>query len=262
MVRQGRDMGINKINARNDRCCYGMGLGIIILDDVYPGFPGDVRNATTYAYNVQFEIVAGVDIQKLVFAEDKSSCLDPIRQAALNLERKGCRAISAECGYFAYFQKEIAASVNVPVFMSSLLQVPWAQQVINPNKQVGIYVGAKQAVRDEHLDAVGIRLDSNYVIEGAIDNGACKEFENLWIEGIRPEQPQAIYEKAEKEFVAVGKKFFFSHPDMGAMVLECTGFPPFARALQRELDIPIFSYSTLLDYAYSVVVHRDFYGHV
>jgi hypothetical protein len=48
---------------------------------------------------------------------------------------------------------------------------------------------------------------------------------------------------------------------MGAMVLECTGFPPFARALQRELDISIFSWGTLLDYAYSVAVHRDYYGH-
>jgi len=49
---------------------------------------------------------------------------------------------------------------------------------------------------------------------------------------------------------------------MGAMVLECTGFPPFARALQREIGIPIFSWGTLMEYAYSVVVHREYYGHV
>lgn len=56
--------------------------------------------------------------------------------------------------------------------------------------------------------------------------------------------------------------FYQSHPNMGAMVLECTGFPPFARALQREIDIQLFSWGTLLDYAYSIVVHRDYYGHV
>jgi len=44
--------------------------------------------------------------------------------------------------------------------------------------------------------------------------------------------------------------------------MECTGFQPFARALQREIDIPVFSWGTLLDYAYAVTVHRDFYGHV
>ena len=45
-------------------------------------------------------------------------------------------------------------------------------------------------------------------------------------------------------------------------MLECTGFQPFAKSIQRELDLPVYSWSTLLDYAYSVVVHRDFYGHV
>lgn len=239
-----------------------MGLGIMILDDVYPGFPGDVRNASTYPYNVQFEIVTGIDIQTLVFAEDKSSCLKPIRQAAVHLEQKGCRAISAECGYFAYFQKEIAAAVSVPVFMSSLLQVSWAQQLIKPDQTVGIYVGSKQALTPDHLAAAGISLNSNYVVEGAIDNGRCEEFENLWIERKRPNPPQAVYHKAEKEFLSVGTHFFNSHPDMGAMVLECTGFPPFARALQQKIDIPVFSYTTLLDYAYSIVVHRDFHGHV
>ena len=111
MVQQ-RDFGINHIKARKNHCCYGMGLGIIILDDVYPGFPGDVRNASTYDFPVQYQIVEGVDIDALVFKEDKSPCLVPIQMAAKQLERMGCRAISAECGYFAYFQKEITATVD------------------------------------------------------------------------------------------------------------------------------------------------------
>jgi len=257
-----RDYGINLIRARKNHCCYGMGLGIIILDDVYPGFPGDVRNASTYSYPIQYEIVEGVDIKTLVFNEDKSPCLEPIKKAAKKLERMGCRAVSAECGYFSYFQKEIAASVDVPVFMSSLLQVPLAQQVIAPDKMVGIYVGTKSAVRDEHLTSVGIKLGSNYVIEGACDNDVCLEFVNLWHEGKRPDRPEADYDKAAREFVSHGVNFFKQNPNIGAMVLECTGFPPFARQLQREIDIPVFSYSTLHDYAYSVTVHRDFYGHV
>ena len=259
---QNRNLGINHIRARKNHCCYGMGLGIIILDDVYPGFPGDVRNASTYAYPVQYEIVEGVDIDSLVYKKDKSPCLEPIKKAAKKLERMGCRAISAECGYFAYFQKEITASMDTPVFMSSLLQVPLAQQVIGPQKTVGIYVGTKSAVRDEHLTSVGIQLGSNYVIEGACDNDVCREFVNLWKEGKRPERPEAYYDKAADEFVSLGVNFFKQNPNMGAMVLECTGFPPFARQLQQEIDIPIFSYSTLHDFAYSIAVHKDFYGHV
>ena len=259
---QNRDMGINTIRARKDHSCYGMGLGIIILDDVYPGFPGDVRNASAFPFPIQYEIAEGVDIWALVHEEDKSPCLEPIQRAAKKLEKMGCRAIAAECGYFAYFQQAIARFVDVPVFMSSLLQVPLAQQLIGPDKVVGIMAARSAQMSQAHLDAVGIRPDSNFVLTGAEDDGQCPEFANLWYAPTRPERPEANYDKAERDFVEVAVKFFQSHRNMGAMMLECTGMQPFARAIQREIDIPIFSWGTLLDYAYSVAVHRDYYGHV
>ena len=257
---QNRDMGINYIKARKDHCCYGMGLGIIILDDVYPGFPGDVRNASAFPFPIQYEIVEGVDIQMLVHEDDKSPCLAPIQRAAQKLERMGCRAIAAECGYFAYFQREITATVGVPVFMSSLLQVPFAQQLIGPDEVVGLFVAREDKLTDAHLEAVGVRIGSNYVVTGA--ESRVPEFEHLWYAPKRTDPPGAYYDKTEREFVAAAVDFYQAHPNMGAMVLECTGMQPFARALQREIDIPIFSWGTLLDYAYSVVVHRDYYGHV
>jgi hypothetical protein len=259
---RNRDMGIKTIKARKDQVCYGMGLGIILLDDVYPGFPGDVRNASAYPFPIQYEIAEGVDIWALVEEEDKAPCLGPIQRAARKLEKMGCRAIAAECGYFSYFQKEIAGTVDVPVFMSSLLQVPLAQQLIGPDKVVGILAARKDKLMDAHLQAVGIQLGSNYVIGGAQDEGRCPEFDHLWYGPKRSDPPGATYDKAEKEFVEVAVDFFRDHPNMGAMMLECTGMQPFARAVQREIKIPIFSWGTLLDYAYSVAVHRDYYGHV
>jgi hypothetical protein len=259
---RNRDMGINLIKARKDHRCYGMGLGIIILDDVYPGFPGDVRNASAYPFPIQYEIAEGVDIWALVHEEDKSPCREPIRRAASKLEKMGCRAIAAECGYFAYFQKDIAGYVDVPVFMSSLLQVPFAQQLIGPNKVVGILAARAKQLKQAHLEAVGIQPGSNYVVAGAEDDGRCPQFENLWYAPARPDPPQAIYDRAEEDFVKVAVNFYRAHSNMGAMMLECTGMQPFARAIQRKIDIPIFSWGTLLDYAYSVAVHRDYYGHV
>ena len=172
-----RDFGIRRIKARKNHCCYGMGLGIIILDDVYPGFPGDVRNASTYSYPIQYEIVEGVDIQILVFREDKSPCLEPIKRAARKLERMGCRTIAAECGYFAYFQKKIAGHVDVPVFMSSLLQVPWAATLIGPRKVVGVLMSESNefpCLSKRLLKSVDIRPEANYVFGGTMDPGVCK----------------------------------------------------------------------------------------
>lgn len=257
-----RDTGINYIKARKNHSCYGMGLGIIILDDVYPGFPGDVRNASAFPFPIQYEIAQGVDIQGLVRSDDKSPYLEPVLSAAKKLEQIGCRAIAAECGYFAYFQKDIAGTVDIPVFMSSLLQVPLAQQLIGRKKVVGILAAEEKYLTENHLEAVGVRIGSNYVVGGAEDEGRCPEFEHLWHVDKRPDPVGAFYDKSEDEFVPTAVDFFNSHPNMGAMLLECTGMQPFARSLQREIDIPIFSWGTLLDYAYSVVVHRDYYGHV
>lgn len=257
-----RDIHIERIQARRDHRCYGMGLGILILDDVYPGFPGDVRNASGYPFPIQYEIVEGVDIERLVYSEDRAACLPPLRRAAEKLERMGCRAIAAECGYFSYFQQEIAEHVRVPVFMSSLLQVPLAQQVVGNDQVVGILMASKSALTDQHLIGAGIEPGGNVVVDGAKDDGACPEFDHIWTPGLRLDPPSIDYQKAEREFLAVAIDFYRQHKSMGAMVLECTGFPPFARALQRAIEIPIFSWGTLLDYAYSVVVHRDYYGHV
>ena len=91
-----RDLGINHIKTRKDHTCYGMGLGIIVLDDAYPGFPGDVRNASAFPYQIQYQIAEGVDNHTLVWEADKSPCREPIKLAAKKLERMGCRAIAAE----------------------------------------------------------------------------------------------------------------------------------------------------------------------
>ena len=258
-----RDQGIRSIKSRGEHVAYGMGLGIMLLDDVYPGFPGDVRNASAFPFPIQYDVVEGVDIQRLVFQKDKTACLTPILAAAKRLERMGCRGIAAECGYFAYFQREVADAVSVPVFMSSLLQVPLAQQIIGAHNVVGIVCGTRCNLTPEHLKAVGIDPTySNVVIAGAMDDYACPEFDNLWNAAVRPQMPAANYERSEADLIALCKDFKGKHPRMRAMVFECTGFQPFARAVQREIELPIFTWSTLLDYAFSVVVHRDFYGHV
>lgn len=256
-----RDFNITTIRSRKVHCS-GMGLGIILLDETYPGFPGDVRNPSAFPYPIQYEVAQGLDIKKLVHGQDKDQYFDAILTAALKLQKMGCRAIVAECGYFAYFQKEVAARLQVPVFMSSLLQVPWAQSIINPAQVVGILMSAQEALLEKHLLGANIHPGTNYVVGDAMGKGLCPEFDALWTEGLRPETPQAHYERAEKEFLRAATAFYESHPSMGAMVLECTGFPPFARALQSLIHIPIFSWGTLMDFAHRVTVHQDYYGHV
>ncbi|MGI6686039.1 MAG: aspartate/glutamate racemase family protein [Bacillota bacterium] len=258
-----RDREIKEIRTRKDHKCYGMGLGIMLLDDPYPGFPGDVRNASAYSFPIQYEVIEGVGNKEIAWTDNPSSCLEPTIKAAEKLEKLGCRAIAAECGYFAFFQKEVAEAVDIPVFMSSLLQVPLIQQVIGPKKNVGIVCAHKKSLSDKHLASVGVEIGSNYIVAGAQDEYECPEFDKLW--GFTPRhfsEARCNYEKAEEQIVRVCLDFCRTNPSIGAIMLECTGFQVFARAIQHAVDLLVFSWGTLLDYAFSVVVHRDYYGHV
>lgn len=263
MLWQYRDPEVNHIKARKTHVCYGMGLGIILLNDVYPGFPGDVRNASAFPYPVQYEVARGVTNQTLVYDKNPGQCREAVVTAAKNLENLGCRAVAAECGYFAFFQQDVANALEVPAFMSSLLQVPFIQQIIGPKKKVGIICAQKQFLSEQHLRNVGIDLEkTNLVIAGAQDEYGVSEFDNLWNPQVRPQCPEAYFDKAQEQMNACAKAFTEKYPDIGAIMLECTGMQPFARGLQRAVELPVFSWGTLLDYAYSVVNHRDYYGHV
>lgn len=260
MYSRPHDRSIQRITTRSNHRFYGMGLGIMVLDDIFPGFPGDVRNASAWGFPIQYDLVRNIDVKMLVFDEDKSPCLPPMLEAAKRLEEMGCRAICGECGYFAWFQEELAGSVSVPIFSTSLLQVPFIQKTIGPKNDVGIVCFRSKCLTDEHLRRVGVEPGSNYKIIGADDD--CPEFDRLWDYDRRPEIPYADYEASERDMIKVCRRFVKENPSIRSIMLECTGMQPFARAVQRELDLPVYSWGTLLDFAWSVVAHRDYYGHV
>jgi hypothetical protein len=260
MYHFSRDAGITTIKARKGKLGYGMGLGIMILDEVYPAFPGDIRNPSAYPYPIQFSVVKNIDCEILIRGKNKNPCRKPIFDAAEELEKMGCRAILSECGYFAYFQKDVKEHVNIPTFMSSLIQFSWIQQSISSQKSIGIMCAEKNQLKDEHLKAVDIDLNSNFVIAGARDEWSVTQFESLWNHDLGP--AEADYETNEKELVEMTEEFVNKNPSIGALLLECTGMTPFARAMQRAVDLPVYSWGTLLDYAYSISVSREYYGHV
>jgi hypothetical protein len=60
MNRHNKDPGFNTIKVRKGKLGYGMGLGIMILDEEYPAFPGDLRNPSGYPYPIQYAVVNNV----------------------------------------------------------------------------------------------------------------------------------------------------------------------------------------------------------
>src|SRR5262249_43496868 len=55
---------------------------------------------------------------------------------------------------------------------------------------------------------------------------------------------------AREEHVRVARRLVAEHPDLGAIVLECTNMPPYTADIQRETGRPVFDITTLVRLAH------------
>ena len=81
----------------------GFAIGIIAVNLIYPKIPGNVANATTFAFPVLYEVV-DFEIEQLF--EGSKQIQEQVIDAAKKLEKQGVRAIVGACGYFGHFQED------------------------------------------------------------------------------------------------------------------------------------------------------------
>src|SRR5687767_12146543 len=134
---------------------YGFSVGILMLDTRFPRIPGDMGNATTFPFPVRYHRVAGASPDRVVRG-GATGLLPAFVEGARALEREGVGAITTNCGFLVKFQRDLAASVSVPVFTSSLLVVPLVHRMLPPGRRVGVLTVNAATLTREHLDGAGI----------------------------------------------------------------------------------------------------------
>lgn len=230
----------------------GIPIGILCLETYYGRPPGHIRNASTFRFPVMYRIVKGATAKRVVKQADPE-LLEPFIEAARELEQEGVLAITGSCGFLALFQDKLADSVGVPVFTSSLIQIPMIYSMLRRNQQVGILTASKSTLTDAHLKAVG--AGEVPVCVAGMDEQP--EFCEVVIEGRRSELDLA---RLEAEVLAVVGRMAESYPEMGALVIECTDLPPFAHRIQQKINIPVFDIVTLTNMVYECLIRRPFEG--
>ena len=235
--------------ARGGKAVYGAPLGILMLEAKFPRIYGDMGNATTWPFPVLYRVVLGASPEKVVL-QGAEGLLPDFIAAAQELVRLGAEAITTNCGFLSLFQKELAAAVNVPVATSALMQVPWVQATLPPGKRVGIVTVSKATLTPRHLDAANVPRDTP--IAGT-ENG--KEFFRVLI---RAEKNDMDIDLAERDVVEAGANLVKAHPEIGALVLECTNMPPYAAALQAATGLPVYDVYTMVSWFHSGLRPRRF----
>ena len=161
----------------------------------------------------------------------RAACCPDFIAAAQELVSSGAEAITTNCGFLSLFQREIAAAVGVPVATSSLMQVPWVQATLPPGQRVGVLTVSKGSLTPAHLAAAGVPPDTPVAgTEGG------REFFRVLIKADAVDMDVAL---AEQDILEAGRALVAAHPEVGAIVLECTNMPPYAAALQAAVGLPV-----------------------
>jgi hypothetical protein len=206
---------------------------------------GNSTNPASYGYPVRLCPVLGANVRTILENPDPAVLLTMIDDAR-RLVADGIKAITTSCGFNAIFQKELAAAVSVPVFSSSLLQVPLVQQMQGPSGEICILTAKASALRAEHLVSVGIAKADGLRICGL---EACQAWNTIFTDPEAEVDLKAI----EREVIGTALNALEKHPNIRAFVMECTDLPPFSAAIRSQTGLPVFDFITMVNYLHSTL---------
>lgn len=235
--------------ANGGKAVYGAPLGVLMLEARFPRIFGDMGNATTWPFPVLYHVVSGASPEKVVL-KGAAGLLPDFVAAAQELVRLGAEAVTTNCGFLSLFQQELAAAVGVPVATSSLMQVPWVQATLPPGKRVGLVTVSAATLTPQHLTAVGVPADTPVT-----GTEVGREFFRVLI---KAEKEEMDIDLAEQDVVEAALRLVEKHPEVGAIVLECTNMPPYAAAVQAATGLPVYDIYSMITWFHAGLRPRDF----
>lgn len=216
---------------------YSIPVGVICLESYFPKPIGHIKHPAGFDFPVLYKTVKGATIDRLIGQRDPA-LLQPFIEAAQELEREGVKAITASCGFLALFQREIADAVDIPVFISSLIQVPLIYQSLGRHRKVGVVVANSDALSVGHLAAVG----ADYVPIALAGMQHQPQFNDVILQANNNDFDLDIF---RDELFSVIEQMLSQDPNIGSIVLECTDLSHFAPQVQQRFNLPVYDLTSL-----------------
>lgn len=225
----------------------GAKLGILMLDTQFPRILGDVGNADTWPFAVEYAVVPGATPQAIV-CDDIEPFVQAFIDAGNRLVAMGCIGIATTCGFLALIRPRLAEALGVPVAASALEQVGQIQAMLPPGQVVGILTISAATLTPAHLKAAGV--PAYCPIQGTDGSSfSMSILSNLTTLDIS---------WAKDEMVTAAQRLIADHPTVGAIVLECTNMVPYASDIAVATGRPVYSIYTYLSWFHAGLCPRNF----
>lgn len=224
----------------------GFPVGIICIKLDYPKIPGNVVNAQTFPFPVVYEVL-DFEIERLFEGDPTLEQL--VLNAAKKLEGAGVKAIVGACGYFAHFQQSVANAVDVPVYMSSLCQLPMIRMGCGTDGEIGVLCANGESLDEKILSQIGESA------EGLVIEDVSKLDSFAAIRWGKDVLDNAALASDLADLAAQMRK---DRPNMKAVLLECSDLPPYAYDIQQACGLPVYDFITLIEWAARSVTQRRY----
>jgi Asp/Glu/hydantoin racemase len=223
-------------------------LGILLLDTTFPRIPGDVGNESSYPFPVRIKKVKGATVQRVVYDADPT-LRELFVETARELESEGVTAITSSCGFLSPIQKDVAEAVNIPVFLSSLMQVPTVYAMTQ--RTVAIVTANSQSLTALVCESAGITSNIPIEVVGMEDVSAFRD-------PILKDGATLNRKKIEQEMVVRAENLLQQHPEIGSFVFECHNLAPYAQAVQAATGKPVFDIIDFADWVYNSIKKKTY----
>jgi len=239
------------------RYVYGATVGILQLPANIPMLPGDMGNPTTFNFPVLYELIEEIDPFWVLADKPHPVVMEKVIAACKRLTMQGVTSIIGNCGFFANYQPEVSKSLDpgVQFFNGSLMQVPMLLNSVGSDKKVGVLTANKELLMPSPaFKNVGVTDEEmkRVVVYG---NEKGKEMNR-----ITGETGQFNPKAMEQELVALAVKMVKANPDIGAVVLECTEFPPYAYAIQDAIRRSVWDFVTMTNFMHAGAMRAPYTG--
>ena len=236
------------MKAKGGKAVYGASVGSLMLDAQFPRIPGDIGNALTWDFPVHYKVVQHASPDRVV-RRGAEGLLKSFIDAGQELVDMGADGIATNCGFLSLFQAELSAALGVPVAASALLQVPMVNTLLPAGKTCGVLTISGSTLTDEHLAAANVPHGTPIgTTEGM------REFTRA----ILGNEDELDVEAAAKDNVDAALRLVREHPEIGALVLECTNMVPYAAAIEEAVRLPVFSMLSFINWFQSGLRPRRF----
>lgn len=212
-------------------------VGIIMLDTVFPRILGDAGNTQSYDCPTKIRIVEGAGSPEIVRDGKPAETLqERFFAAARAHEADGAVGLVTTCGFMVNMQRELAASVNIPVVASSLVLFPLVRAMTG-GRPVGVMTASVPSLGPNGKAAAGISEGQARIV--GFEDVEVFVSSILTDKSVQPD----VLDKDTIEAVAEEKasKLVTENPDIGAIILECGNLPPYTETIRRASGRPVFS---------------------